>query len=302
MPRILLTNDDGIDAPGIRALHGALAGLGEIRTIAPLTVQSATSHAVTFHEPLLIREVSVSESMSGIAVAGRPADCVKLAVTSLWAERFGGRPDLVISGMNAGANVGIHVIYSGTVAAAIEGALLGIPAIAVSLYVRDWKRTRFDIAAQHARYAIDQCLALGPLDPHTVLNINLPVCESDENCPAGESSDPAPAAPPPPPPPIRVVPMNLAAIRDTYERRINPSGTVYYWVDGDGLSFQRTTPGSDVEALFKGFITVSPLQYDLTDHTRLEHWKSRLEGGCAGRRHPSPDTAHALTDQPRPLT
>src|SRR5262245_28168368 len=124
--RILLTNDDGIHAPGIAAMYEALQGITshaaerratQILTIAPLTVQSATGHGVTFKEPLMVREEPVREGVMGLAVDGRPADCVKLAISSLWPERFGqgSRPDLLISGMNAGANCGINVIYSGTV-------------------------------------------------------------------------------------------------------------------------------------------------------------------------------------------
>ena len=119
--RILLTNDDGIDSPGIAALYDALQGLGEIFPVAPLIVQSATSHGLTFNEPLMIEETIVNARMKGIAVDGRPADCVKLALRTLWPDRFGAdaAPDLTISGMNVGAYVGINILYSGTVAAAM---------------------------------------------------------------------------------------------------------------------------------------------------------------------------------------
>ena len=122
--RILLTNDDGIRAPGIIALHKALEGLGELVPIAPLTVQSATGHGITYHDPLFVEHIDVTDTFGGTAVDGRPADCVKLAITTLWEQRFGegSRPDLTISGMNSGANIGINVLYSGTVAAAMESA------------------------------------------------------------------------------------------------------------------------------------------------------------------------------------
>ena len=133
--RILLTNDDGITAPGIAALYDALQGLGEIRVVAPADMQSASSHGITFHHPLMVSEVQANPRMRGVAVEGRPADCVKLAARCLWQEWYGvgARPDLVVSGMNAGANVGINVIYSGTVGAAVEGAFLGIPSIVWSV-------------------------------------------------------------------------------------------------------------------------------------------------------------------------
>ncbi|MCH2143518.1 MAG: 5'/3'-nucleotidase SurE [Phycisphaerales bacterium] len=260
--RILLTNDDGIHAPGIEAMHAALQGLGEIMTVAPLTVQSATSHGITFHEPLMADEVTVNESMSGIAVDGRPADCVKVALRTLWARRFGEgtRPDLVVSGMNSGANVGINVIYSGTVAAAIEAAFLGVPAIAVSLHIGDRSSIRYGRAAEIARTVIDRILE-HPIDPHSVINVNVPRTETDDA----------------PMPPIRVVEMNTAAGASSFEERSSPDGRVYYWACGSGLAFENTTPGSDVETLLERSVTVTPLNYDLTDHGRMNTWRERLQ-------------------------
>jgi 5'-nucleotidase len=258
--RILLTNDDGIQAPGIVALHHELRALGEVLAIAPLNVQSATSHGVTFDQPLFIREVTVGKDMRGIAVDGRPADCVKLAVEALWPERMGGRPDLVVSGMNSGANIGINVIYSGTCAAALEAGSLGLPAIAVSLLMASWEKARFDVAARHAREAIELCLADGMLDTGEVLNLNLPATEAEG-----------------PRPPLEVVPMNLAPILDRYEKRSSPAGDTYYWPTGSGLVFQHTTAGSDVEALLlRGHLALTPLAHDLTEHARLERWRERL--------------------------
>ena len=165
--RILLTNDDGIDAPGLAALYRAIESLGDVHVIAPKLVQSATSHAVTFHRP-----ISVEKSGLGHAVAGRPADCVKLGLRALIDEPV----DLVISGMNSGANVGINVLYSGTVGAAREANFNGIPAIAVSLHIVYWYHDHWDRAAQHARRTIDE-LVKGPLDGHTLLNVNVPVLD-----------------------------------------------------------------------------------------------------------------------------
>lgn len=278
--RILLTNDDGLRAPGIIALHEALtdahghfggplpatrddttrAPRDVVFTVAPLTVQSATSHGVTFHQPLMVREMSVTEKMQGIAVDGRPADCVKLALSSLWPERFGeGRPDLVISGMNAGANCGINVIYSGTVAAAIEGAFLGVPSIAVSLLLGSGK-PMFDVAARHARQAIERLLRAGLPRPHECLSINIPATERNG-----------------PMPEIRVCPMNTHGLVDRFEKRTSPSGETYYWSAGHGLDFHATEHQSDVDLLMKGFITVTPLTYDLTRRERLEHWRAVIE-------------------------
>jgi 5'-nucleotidase len=259
--RILLTNDDGIDAPGIEALYDALNGLGEIVPIAPRTVQSASGHGITFHEPLMYEEVVVNDRMNGIAVDGRPADCVKVALRAIWQEKFGAGtlPDLTISGMNSGANVGINVIYSGTVAAAVESAFLGVPAIAVSLHMGDRSRVRYGRAAWIARQIIDRVLQ-HPLDRHSVVNINIPKTYDDDA----------------PVPPIRVVAMNTAPGTDAYDRRVSPHGQVYYWATGDGMEFTDTAPESDVESLLERCATVTPLTYQLTDFARLQTWKERL--------------------------
>ncbi len=271
--RILLTNDDGIEAPGIIALFEALQGLGEIMVVAPETVQSATSHGITFHKPLMIEDVQVTDTMRGISVDGRPADCVKLALRSLWQERFGKgtRPDLTISGMNSGANVGINIIYSGTVAAAVESAFLGVPAIAVSLQLADLTTVRYRRAAQIARAVIDRVLA-HPLDAHGVVNINIPHVDRDDA----------------PVPPVRVVEMNAAAGSDVYERRVSPEGRVYYWSSGGAMHFLDTRADTDVEALDDGCVSITPLSYVLTDHARLQTWRDRLCGdAAASEQHPS---------------
>lgn len=301
--RILLTNDDGLRAPGIVAMYDALMGhadmfdapIGgadtEVVPIAPLTVQSATSHGVTFHEPLMVRDEQVTGRMRGIAVDGRPADCVKLAVSALWPERFGAGevPDLIVSGMNAGANCGINVIYSGTVAAALEGAFLGVPSIAVSLHLGTG-RPLFDQAAAHARIAIERLIEDGVPQAHECLNINIPRTETDgANAQRSmesairtyESSQAVPehlGAPSDPHlmPPISVCPMNKHGLVDRFERRESPAGDVYYWSAGYGLDFTGTDEGSDVALMFEGHITVTPLSYDLTDEARLGRWRGRV--------------------------
>ncbi|MCB9846010.1 MAG: 5'/3'-nucleotidase SurE [Phycisphaeraceae bacterium] len=298
--RILLTNDDGIRAPGLIALHGALVGASEfvsgriggegtqVFVVAPETVQSATSHGVTFHEPLMTREVRVAERFRGVAVEGRPADCVKLAISQLWPEHFGdgSRPDLVISGMNAGANCGVNVIYSGTVAAAIEAAFLGVPAIAVSLHIGPgdpW----FEAAAWQGRRAVEAILATGELRPHDCLNVNIPRIENpsarastarrrpvsrvDESLPP--IGDPLAALP------MRVCPMNTHGLVDAYERRESPAGDVYYWASGHGLEFKGTEPDSDVDLLLRRHITITPLMYDLTRIQDLGRWASIAPDG-----------------------
>ena len=265
--KILLTNDDGIHAPGIEALHSQLVGsdahpdaLGDVFTVAPLTVQSATSHGITFHTPLMVKDSPIN-AHPGIAVDGRPADCTKLALTNLWPEKFGAgtRPDLVISGMNAGANCGINVIYSGTVAAAIEAAFLGVPAIAVSLHL-DEQRPDYELAAVHARRTIDTLIAGGLPSQHEILSINIPATET--------LTDQTQTI---------VCPMNTHALVDQYEKRSSPSGESYYWSTAFGMDFRGTDPGTDVHELFDRKITVTPLSFDLTDHSRLSFWADRMK-------------------------
>ena len=276
---ILLTNDDGIRAPGLAALHAALVGepedspspadlrgpavpperAGEVITVAPLTVQSATSHGITLHEPLMTRQVRVNERFQGLAVDGRPADCVKLALSSIWPQRFGqgNRPALLVSGINSGANCGVNIIYSGTVAAAIEGAFLGVPSIAFSLHLGRG-RPRYDVAARHARRVLGLLLR-EKLDPHVCLNVNLPIAEEEQ-----------------PFPPLEVCPMNTHGLVDQYEQRQSPRGDTYYWPTGGGLDFHATEVGSDVDQLFQRCITITPLTFDLTRHGELTALRERL--------------------------
>src|SRR5688572_358583 len=166
---ILLTNDDGIMAPGIVAMYRELVKLGDVHVVAPETVQSATGHGITITAPLLTSRVTIENAFTGTAVDGRPADCVKLAV----AQMLPREPDLVVSGMNAGANVGINVIYSGTVAAAIEAAFLGLPSIAVSLYLRSDVPTNFKKAAKIGGEVVGQIWKAG-IRPGQIVSVNIP--------------------------------------------------------------------------------------------------------------------------------
>jgi 5'-nucleotidase len=264
--RILLTNDDGIKAQGILALHEALKDRYEVFVVAPLRVQSATGHGVTFDRPLRVRAEQIG-GLEGYAVDGRPADCVKVALRALWPEMMGEPgPDLVVSGINHGANLGINVIYSGTVAAALEAGINGVPAIAFSLLYENLGLARWDVAARHARETLDLLLAGGPLAPHDVLSVNLPLTESDGPCP-----------------PILVAPANEAAIRDRYEKATSPGGHLSYWPVGHGLDFEREATGSDVELVKGGAIAVTPLHFDLTAHTAIGRWRDRLQRSGGSR-------------------
>jgi len=249
---ILLTNDDGITAPGLVAMYRHLAGMAQVQVVAPETVQSATGHGITLSQPLLTSKVEVENAFTGTAVAGSPADCVKLAISHLLPRR----PDLVISGINSGANVGINVIYSGTVAAAIEAAFLGVPAIALSLYLKrdippDYART-----ATLARKCIDEILDAG-LSGGQVVSVNIPSLRPNEE-PAG----------------VKVVRQCTRPWNDTYERRKDPRGRDYFW-NSSVFSLSTDEPDTDVAALRDNFITITPLQFDLTEHSVLKDWMKR---------------------------
>ena len=248
--RILLTNDDGIYAPGLRALRTELQKLGTVTVVAPATEQSAAGHSVTLATPLLVNEVYEDDgkTLIGWAVEGRPADCVKLALLELLPDP----PDLIVSGLNAGSNAGINVLYSGTVAAAIEGAFYRHPAVAVSLEY-DKVIQDFPTAARHARRVVEKLLTLG-LGEGSLFNVNIPVLERG------------------PIRGIKVMPQNVSPYREQFDRRTNPRGRLYFWTSPE-FSCPTPNPDTDVTALAEGYITVTPLKFDLTDHVRLAEVK-----------------------------
>jgi 5'-nucleotidase len=248
--RILLTNDDGIMAPGIVALYRELVKLGDVTVIAPETVQSASGHGVTLNAPLLTSRVAIENAFTGTAVDGRPADCVKLAVSQLLPEPV----DLVVSGLNSGANVGINVIYSGTVAAAIEAAFLGLPAIAVSLHLHKDFPTDYARASAFALEAIGATLEAG-LKAGEVANINIPAVRADQR-PRG----------------IKVVPQSTRPLPDEYERRTDPRGREYFWYSSV-FSLGDTGDDTDVAAIRDKYISVTPLQFDLTQYELTRRWR-----------------------------
>ena len=248
---ILLTNDDGILAPGIVAMYRELIKLGEVHVIAPETVQSAAGHGITITTPLLTNRMTVEDTFTGIAVDGRPADCVKLAIAKLLPRA----PDLVVSGMNHGTNVGINVIYSGTVAAAIEAAFLGCPSVAVSLLLKSPVPVDYPRAAKMARETIEEVLRAG-LKRGQVANINIPALEAHQE-PAG----------------TKFVRQCTRPWIDTYEQRKDPRGREYFW-NSSIFTLGETEDDTDVAALRENYITVTPLQFDLTDHGILERMRA----------------------------
>lgn len=252
---ILLTNDDGIRAPGILAALKVLRELGEVHVVAPETVQSATGHGITIATPLMTYEVPVDEQTVGISVDGRPADCVKLAVNQLLPRK----PDLVISGINSGANVGINVLYSGTVAAAIEAAFLGLPAIALSLHLVKGVPD-YDHAARVCLDVIKRLIADGGVAPGQVVNVNVPGGLSGDQKPRG----------------VKVVRQCVRPWDDLYEKRLTPTGRPYFWNTAK-FALKGTETDTDVGALRDGYVTVTPLKFDLTSFDALQKLDGRFD-------------------------
>jgi 5'-nucleotidase len=243
--RILIANDDGYLAPGLAALVQAMQGLGHIDVIAPEQNSSGTSNALSLHRPL-----SLYQGINGFRyVNGTPSDCVHVALTGLLPER----PDLVLSGINNGANMGDDTLYSGTVAAAMEGFLFGIPAIAFSQVDKGWGDV--DAAAATARSIVDTVIAQGHLGRPFLLNVNIP-------------NRPDAAALP------RVVTrLGRRHASEPVVRQQSPRGETIYWI-GPAGDAREAGQGTDFHATANGQVSITPLQVDLTDHASLGQWGS----------------------------
>ena len=241
---ILVSNDDGIDAPGIFALVLELKKIGDVIVVAPDKQQSAVGHAITMNFPLRAREFRKNGVFFGYAVEGTPADCVKLAVRALLKKT----PDLIVSGVNHGANTAISIIYSGTVSAATEGTILGIPSMAVSLTT--YGPPDFRYAAKFARKLAQLVMKKG-MPEGTLLNVNVPALPEQEI--KG----------------VVVTRQGRAVWNDTFDVRRDPANKEYYWLTGaledsdEGLEF-------DQSAILKNYVSVTPIHYDLTDYNSLE--------------------------------
>ncbi len=236
--RILLTNDDGIYAPGLYALYKIFRPCFEVHVVAPVLEMSAVGHAITLLSPLRVQKVDRNGSFYGYAVSGTPADCVKIAVKELIKPQ----PHIVVSGINAGRNVGMDILYSGTVSAATEGAFLGFPAVAVSLDSR--VDPDFSLAARVAKSVVEFVLSNG-LSDGRALNVNIPaVPESNIKG-------------------IRFARQGTARFEERFERRSDPRGNIYYWLCGE-TTVDEDDRECDSALLREGYITITPIHYDLT--------------------------------------
>ncbi len=248
-PVILITNDDGIDAQGIKALRKALARIADTFVFAPMSEKSGASHSFSLRKPL---EVMWRDPTTA-AIDGTPTDCVMLAVRGLLKSR----PDLVVSGINHGPNLGDDVTYSGTVAGALEGTLLGIPSMAVSCV--SWSACRFEAAARYAVRVAEQVLRRG-LPKNTLLNVNVPNVE-----PRRIKG-------------VRITKLGKRIYRDVIIEQKHPDGRQYFMIDGADPDWERE-PSTDFEAIEQGMVSVTPFHLDWTNHralAALRKWERAL--------------------------
>ncbi len=258
MSRILVTNDDGYRSEGIRALAEALRALGDVTIVAPVNEASAIGHALTLRHPLRLE--TIGDHLYG--VDGTPTDCVNIAVTTV----YHGLPDLVVSGINKGWNLGDDVTYSGTVAGALEGALLGVQALAVSLKAT---REKYDFShAVRAAVTFADALLRQPLAARTFLNINVP-----HGAPSGYRAT------------VQAKRNHVTSVSERHD----PKGRPYYWIE-EGQNEWEPHDRSDYQAVRDGYVSVTPLQADLTAHGALPAVEQIAEGACS---------ATALTERPR---
>ena len=242
--RILVANDDGYLAPGLQCLVDACRGLGDLEVVAPEQNASGTSNSLTLNRPL-----SAFRAANGFRyLNGTPSDCVHIALTGLLEQR----PDLVVSGINNGANMGDDTLYSGTVAAAMEGYLFGIPSIAFSLVAKGW--AHLDAAGRVARSVIEQVIADPPAPGAWLLNVNIPNRADADLLPR------------------EVTRLGRRHASEPVIRQTNPRGEPIYWI-GPAGDAREAGAGTDFYATASGRVSVTPLQVDLTDHAALERWR-----------------------------
>ena len=246
--RILIANDDGYLAPGLAALVKACEGLGELDVVAPEQNASGTSNSLTLNRPLSVYKAA---SNGFTYINGTPSDCVHVALTGLLPQR----PDLVVSGINNGANMGDDTLYSGTVAAAMEGFLFGIPAIAFSQVDKGW--AQLDAAARVARSISEQVIAAPPAAGAWLLNVNIP-----------NRAD-APSLP------RQVTRLGRRHASEPVIRQTSPRGETLYWI-GPAGDAREAGEGTDFHATANGRVSITPLQVDLTDHAELSAWRGWL--------------------------
>ncbi len=245
-PVILITNDDGITSPGIRALIDAVKDLGTVIVVAPDSPQSGMGHAITIGDPLRLNKMDVFDGIESWQCSGTPADCVKLARDKILHRK----PDLCLSGINHGANHSINVIYSGTMSAAMEAAIEGVPSIGFSSL--DYKFNADFTVAKQVVHELTQRMLAQKMPDHILLNVNIPITTVADF--KG----------------MKICRQAYARWAEEFDHRIDPRGKDYYWMTGKFINMD-TEPGTDVEALKNGYASVVPIKIDFTD-TKMKEW------------------------------
>lgn len=243
-PSILITNDDGIYAPGILQLYKSLNEVGSVTVVAPLIEKSAVGHAITISDPLRVIEVERDGTFFGYAVNGTPADCVKLGIQCILKNK----PDLVVSGINLGPNTATNIIYSGTVSAAAEAVIMGIPAMAVSL--TSFTNKDFSYAGKIALQIAKEILKNG-LPEETLLNVNVP------SVPENEIND------------IIITRQGKGRYQEAFDKRTDPNNRTYYWLTGKKMLLDKD-PDVDDLAVMNNNVSITPIHYDLTNYNFLK--------------------------------
>ena len=250
--RILIANDDGYLAPGLAALVEAMRGLGQIDVFAPEQNASGTSNALTLNRPLSVFSAQGPAQQGFRVVNGTPSDSVHIALTGV----LGHRPDLVVSGINQGANMGDDTLYSGTVAAAMEGYLFGVPSVAFSQVDKGW--THLDAAARVARAVVEQLLAQGLGSAPFLLNVNIPNRADADSLPR------------------RITRLGRRHASEPVICQTSPRGDTIYWI-GPAGDAREAGAGTDFHACASGQVSITPLQVDLTDHANAPLWRARFD-------------------------
>ena len=252
-PKILITNDDGIFAPGIYALWEAMQEVGQTTVVAPDTEQSAVGHAITLSDPLRVEGIHRTGGFEGFAVSGTPADCAKIAIRSLMDKK----PDVLISGINRGANLGNNIIYSGTVSAATEGTMLGIPSVAISInsFNSDEFRGAKETAIKVVHYLTNNTLPSG-----TLLNVNVPYCPPEEI--KG----------------IKVTRQGNQYFQDDFDQRKDPRGRTYYWMKGKIIDDDQELY-YDSKAVCDGYVSITPIHFQMTNESYFTKLEEIFDGG-----------------------
>lgn len=252
--KILVTNDDGIFAEGIYKLAKNLSKKHEVFVVAPDRQRSATGHAITMHHPLRAQQIKFFDTdISAWSVDGTPSDCIKLALEAILSEK----PDFVISGINDGPNLGTDVLYSGTVSAAIEGAIHGIKSMAISMAYT--KNIDFDIGAEFA-YEMVEKFSEKSLPNDTLLNINIPDCKKNDI------------------PGAKITSLGIRKYKNSFIERVDPRGQSYYWLGGEVIE-EAQDENSDIKCVKDKYISVTPIHYDLTKYDlieTIEKWDIKL--------------------------